>query len=151
MQFSVEFAAEVVKQLITISSAFLGLSITLLPERYRIRGRIPRTLIVSWICLLASIALGILTLMAMTGAVSGRAPTPSEGVYAGNIRFLSVAQIGAFLNGVVFLVLHGLRPAKRTPRAQAVDSTPTTEVLSHLGGAAPPSSPFASETPHPPE
>jgi len=100
-----EFAQEVTKQVITLSTGVLSLSVTfmkdIIPENEFTHG-LKSLLAASWIVFSIAILFGILALMAMTGNLS----KPSkDGPYSNNIRFFAGLQIITFFIGIVLTVI----------------------------------------------
>jgi hypothetical protein len=103
-----QFAADVSKQVLSLSSGLLALSVTFAKPILEGAGSGSiRVLVVTWSALALSILLGVLTLMKMTGEIaSPRNPSPT--VYGGAVRALSALQLLAFLVGAIGTFLFGL-------------------------------------------
>ncbi len=104
-----DFASATVKQLITLSTALIALSITF-------RGNFDESgneflLLVCWICFFVSVIFGIMTLMALTGTLekcTEENETKVElSIYGLNVKRPSVFQILFFLLGLLFLGIYG--------------------------------------------
>ena len=105
---SIELATDLTKQLITLSTILIGLSITFIDK---IHGElIIALLIISWIVLLLSILSGIFTLMSFTGAIGKLSKEESEefNIYDKNITIFSKAQVFLFSIGILFMLLFGI-------------------------------------------
>lgn len=104
---SFEFASDLTKQLITLSTILIGLSITFFES---FSGSSHKwLLIVSWVLLFLTIPLGIMSLMALTGnmaSITNDEDLKSNTIYKKNIRFLSGSQIVVFAFGVIFLIIY---------------------------------------------
>lgn len=104
-----DFASETVKQLITLSTALIALSITF-------RGNFDKAgnemlLLICWICFFISVLCGIWTLMALTGTLE-KCTEESEdkiklSIYGLNVKRPSGMQILFFLLGLLFLGFYG--------------------------------------------
>jgi hypothetical protein len=134
VQQSFEFAAESVKQLVTLSTGIIALMITFSKD---LVGRVSpsgvRLLRTSWALYLASMLVGILAMGAMTGALA-KDDTPS--VYEPNILALTVLQWVIFLIGTGVLLVYAGRML-HAPRAVAAErSTVAPETPTELKPAA---------------
>jgi len=104
-----DFASATVKQLITLSTALIALSITF-------RGNFGEAgnevlLLICWISFFISVLFGIMTLMALTGTLE---KCTEEGdkkvdlsIYGTNVKIPSGLQILFFLLGLLFLGIYG--------------------------------------------
>jgi hypothetical protein len=117
-----DFAQETSKQLITLATAIIGLTITFAKDFVgRVHG-VPRTLAVtSWTLFLISIGLGLLTLMALTGSLEEngsktRHTVPS--IRGKNITVPAMAQVVLFFLGLVTAVLFGVFAAQQATPPQ---------------------------------
>jgi hypothetical protein len=99
---SFDFASEVTKQLITLATGVVTLTISFSGDVLSLAAGNGRGILTwGWIAFLVSILAGIATLMALTGQL-GKATSPS--VYGGPVRTFSIAQIFSFLVGVGFMI-----------------------------------------------
>ncbi len=104
-----DFASETTKQLITLSTALIALSITF-------KGNFSNTenqslLLYCWISFFVSVLFGIATLMALTGTLEkcteeSENPVPLS-IYGANVKRPSFLQILFFLIGLLFLGIYG--------------------------------------------
>jgi hypothetical protein len=86
-----DFAQDIVKQIVTLSTAIITLTVTFLKDVLP-KGTDTGLLELAWFGYLVSIFFGLITLMAMTGRL-----TDSTGdINGGMIRLLAVMQIGIF-------------------------------------------------------
>ena len=107
-------ALDMVKQLITIASSIIVLSITFLKDVLNVEH--PQTsethwsLYVSWITMLLSIILGMLAHGAITGTLDQLTPDEPSTVtiYKGNIKFFVQVQWCLFLLGILFMLIYGM-------------------------------------------
>jgi hypothetical protein len=104
---SFDFAADLTKQLITLATILIGISITFF-EKFD--NNLNKWVIVcSWIFLLLSIILGLLTSMALTGTlgqIDNEDSLKSVNIYNKNIRLLSSTQIIVFVLGIFLLITY---------------------------------------------
>lgn len=104
-----QFASDVAKQLITISTALIAFSVTFTRELVK-KGTPTRYLFASLGAHLLSIVGGVWTLLALTGTlmpVGGYAQT-NAATFDTNIRIAAAFQIALFLVGCTTLVIHGV-------------------------------------------
>jgi hypothetical protein len=104
---SFEFAKEQTTQLITLSTAIIGVSVTfakdIAPPTAR-RG----CLYISWIVFLLSIVCGIATLGSLTGITARTEPLKAINVYDKSITSKSGYQCILFLIAVALLIIHAM-------------------------------------------
>jgi hypothetical protein len=100
-----DFAQDLVKQIITLSSAIIALSITFLTDF--VSGDAPsgsRTLMaVSWIFFILAVLFGIATLMAITGSLAAERKSITDS----NVRNPALVHVGSFLVGLILIVIAG--------------------------------------------
>jgi hypothetical protein len=105
-----DFAQELCKQLLTLATAVIGLTITFGKDFVGHVSGLPRFLaIISWALFLLSIACGLFTLMALTGSlenVGGQNHPPS--IRGRNVTWPAAAQVLLFFVGLVLTVLFGI-------------------------------------------
>lgn len=105
-----DFAADTVKQLITLATGIIALTITFSKDILGPSMLIDSTLIIiSWILFIFSILFGIISLMALTGTLQ---PTQNNtvvapNIYSKNVRFPSIAQVSFFVLGLICTVIFG--------------------------------------------
>jgi hypothetical protein len=86
LQKAFDFSADLTKQLITLATAIITLTITFSKDFLHASSAAPRWIpYVSWYCFLASIGAGILALSAMTGHLDRKDKTKPLTIFAGNI------------------------------------------------------------------
>jgi hypothetical protein len=104
-----DFASDVTKQLITLATAVVTVTVTFSKDVLSIAAGSGRGILgAMWIAFLVSILFGLATLLAMAGQL-GRTSEPD--IYAGGVRIFSMAQIVAFLAGdgiAVWFVIYAL-------------------------------------------
>lgn len=126
-----DFAQETSKQLITLATAIIGLTITFAKDFVGSVHGCPRFLaILAWVLLLASVAFGLLTLMALTGSLESSATTVPS-IRGRNVTRPAVAQIFLFFFGLLTAVLFGVlagsaRSANPRTQLPGAQSTPAT-------------------------
>jgi len=105
-----DFAQETSKQLITLATAIVGLTITFAKDFVGGVHGFPRFLAIStWALLLASIAFGLLTLMALTGSLEpGADNSTSPSIRGSNVTAPATAQILLFFFGLLVAVWFGI-------------------------------------------
>jgi hypothetical protein len=104
-QKSFDFAADVCKQIITLSTAVTALTITFFKDFAQDAGGASRDLMAaSWFCYFVSIVFGILTLMALTGSL-GALQQPK--ITGSNVRVPAAVQIVLFAVGLLLTVTSG--------------------------------------------
>jgi ABC-type uncharacterized transport system permease subunit len=103
-----DFAADTTKQLITLPTAILALTITFLKDvAGEISGWAEAILAIAWGCYVLSVVAGVLTLMAPTGNLE-RPQAGATSIYAGNIKTFALAQIGLFFLAIALTVTFGV-------------------------------------------
>lgn len=128
-----DFAQETSKQLITLATAIIGLTITFAKDFVgRVHG-VPRVLaVISWTLFLISIGFGLLTLMALTGSLEengSRTRHSAPSIRGKNITVPAMAQVVLFFLGLVTAVLFGVIAAQHAqpPRAGQTASAVSSE------------------------
>lgn len=104
-----DFASDTTKQIITLSTALIALSITF---KGNFNGGGNETLLlICWICLFVSVLFGIGSLMALTGTLEKSTEESEEkvalSIYGKNVKRPSFLQILFFLLGLLFLAIYG--------------------------------------------
>jgi hypothetical protein len=104
-----DFASETTKQLITLSTALLALSITFW-DKFQDGGS-KTVLVFCWVTLFTSVLFGIGTLMALTGTLEKSTEDGDEkaelSIYGSNVKRPSGLQILFFLIGLLLLAVYG--------------------------------------------
>lgn len=102
-----EFAQETTKQLITLATGVIALTITFLSDVVKDAPPGSQTMIqIAWIAYLISIVSGIFGLMALTGNLE-TAEDDSLTIYAKNIVIFSAIQVCAFCAAVALTLAFG--------------------------------------------
>src|SRR5690349_24318812 len=104
-------ATDLAKQLITLATSSLALSVTFTKDI--IKTNVPVVtwpLKIAWVSWLASVCFGIWTMMALTGMifkVTEAADASKPVTYAASVSIPALLQILTFLLGIALLILHG--------------------------------------------
>lgn len=112
-------ANELAKQLITLATGSLALSITFTKDI--IKTNVPVVtwpLKIAWIAWLLSICFGIWEMMALTGMIfkiTENAAAAKSVTYAANVSIPALLQILMFLLGIALLILHGAKMLRVKP------------------------------------
>jgi hypothetical protein len=97
---SFDFASEAAKQLITLATGIVTLTVAFSGDVLALsKGNLRGWLTASWIAFLLSVVFGVAHLLALTGQLS-RAPKEPD-VYAPGPRVFSLIQIALFLLGIL--------------------------------------------------
>ena len=122
-----DFAQETSKQLLTLATAVIGLTVTFGKDFIGNVSGFPRTLVVAcWVLMLVSILCGLCTLMALTGTLEPQNPEQAAGepsINGSNVKLPAIAQVLTFLFALVAAVTFGLvarpgsDPAPNSPAA----------------------------------
>jgi hypothetical protein len=103
------FAQETAKQLITLSTAILAVSITFLKD-IAPKGTPGTTwLHVAWVLLLVSTAFGIAALMTLAGNLERPQDPGRDSIYSPNIKLCAGAQALLFMTGLVSAIVFGIK------------------------------------------
>jgi hypothetical protein len=104
-ELSFQFAKEIATQLITLSSALIGVSVTFLKD---FRSENLRPLRIAWGLYIVTIICGVWTLMTLTGTLEGlSAPNQTFTGFYGSTRLAALAQIVSFVAATLSLVVFG--------------------------------------------
>jgi hypothetical protein len=115
MAFS--FAQDVTKQLISLATAVIGLTVTFVNTFSKPSGTLDKWLIgLSWVFLLFSIFFGTWVLLALTGTLE---PSQDNGttisIRGTNVTKPSLAQIALFILGLVLTIAYGVVSTREIP------------------------------------
>jgi hypothetical protein len=109
-------ANELAKQLITLSTGILALSITFTKDILKNRGQVVTWPLKSaWIAYLLSVCFGIWTMMALTGMIFKITEHPGaykSVSYGTSISIPAFLQILAFVLGTILLIVYGAKMLK---------------------------------------
>jgi hypothetical protein len=107
VKLAFQFAADFSKQLITLATGVIALSITLQKEIIKEPSRrAVRALRIAWVLYLLSILGGVWSLMALTGSLAPRIPAAPPSTIESNARLPAMFQIVAFAIATILLVAH---------------------------------------------
>lgn len=136
-----DFAAEVSKQLITLATGIITLTLTFSDDIVGDSSRVNPCLILgSWILFLLSICCGIFSLMALTGILGQSSDNSNEtipqqgadenqsistcqrdkGIYSPNVKMFATIQIVLFIAAIVLSVIYGYKSLT----AESLDNNP---------------------------
>jgi hypothetical protein len=117
---SFDFASDLTKQVITLSSGIIAFTVTFNRDFVKPEST-PKTAIwvltFAWMSYLISIIAGVVTLMGLTGqlqpvgmedAEAGAEAQHTPRITASTVRFCSAAQLLAFLAATIFVIAFGL-------------------------------------------
>ena len=104
-------ANDLAKQLITLATGILALSITFIKDVLKNNGPvITRPLKWAWFLYLFSVIFGIWEMMAITGSLFLLVPSPTPTtLYGSNVRIPALLQILTFLLATIFLIVYGAK------------------------------------------
>src|SRR5271166_2016851 len=107
-----DFASDTTKQLITLSTGVIALTITFAHDIVGYVGLGPRVvLVVAWFIYLLSIVCGAWTLLALTGTLEpteGIDQAPAASIRASNIVIPSMGQVITFLVATLLTIVFGV-------------------------------------------
>lgn len=103
------FASDLSKQLITLSTGILAITIAFTKDIVkRISSLGACALAVAWFFYLLSVICGIWTLMALTGTLAPLEPMSGELALGQNIRDPAAYQIYSFLIATILIIIYGI-------------------------------------------
>jgi len=104
-----DFAQEATKQLITLSTGIIALTIAFLKDVVKTAPPSAADyLYAGWFLYLVSIICGLITLLSLTGQLGGDKPA-SPSIYSLDIRIPSALQIVTFLTGLTLTIVFGVK------------------------------------------
>jgi hypothetical protein len=118
-------ANDLAKQLITLGTGILALSITFIKDILKFNSQaVTRPLKFAWVSYLLSICFGIWTMMAITGSKFQIADNPGKSVtYGTNISVPAFLQILGFLFGTILLILYGAKMLRASVESAEISKT----------------------------
>ncbi|HEX8692266.1 MAG TPA: hypothetical protein VF746_07600 [Longimicrobium sp.] len=134
------FAGDTTKQLLTLSTGILALTITF--ARDVLRSVTITALVIAWFIYIISILAGVITLMVLTGilepagdkaATAGESTEPS--IRHPKVTQFSVIQAVAFIGATICVLASGIATSCSGGQAPAPDSTSVTSVHRQVIGA----------------
>ena len=103
-----DYASDLTKQLLTLSAGIITISVTFAKDIAQNNPRrIRRYISLCWICNFLSIFFGILSLMALTGAIDEAVREGHKVTMPANMRVYTALQIITFLAGLVNIIIYG--------------------------------------------
>lgn len=130
---SFDFAADITKQLIALSTAIISLCVAFTDKIFSSDAARSNstTLLIALVCFVASIILGIFTLMALAGHLGnpknkkddGMEQNPSP-IYQGNVRCFSIGQMFLFIAAIIIAMVYVWKASSSTN----IDIKPTQKV-----------------------
>ena len=95
-------ASDVAKQLITLATGVLALTITFTKDVTANAAVHREILVAAWVVYLASLLAGIWTLLALTGSLE----RGTKSIYCWNVRIPALAQVLLFLSATVVIIIY---------------------------------------------
>lgn len=128
-------ANDLAKQLITLATGILALSITFIKDVLKINGEVVTwPLKTSWVAYLFSICFGIWNMMGITGSTFRAIADPTKPVtYGFNVALPAVMQIMAFLAATSFLIWYGAKMLRHRSMPPAAAAAAATEGVAPTG------------------
>ena len=105
-----DFAQEVAKQLISLATAIVALTITFLHDIVHPGVNGEGWLEAAWVLYVVSVPLGVATMMTLAGNLEKKTTT-TPSIYAGNVRFFGLGQVFAFALALIFTTVFGFEAA----------------------------------------
>lgn len=106
---SFDFALSTTRQVVSLSTGFLALTITFLNgSEPAVEGTARCILITSWILFLFSIIFGVATMMAMTGNLGKSDSDNNPSIYDSNVIIFAIFEMLSFIISVVLAVAFGI-------------------------------------------
>jgi cytochrome bd-type quinol oxidase subunit 2 len=124
-----DYASDATKQLLTLATGIIAVSITFSTDIIANTTAHRWALITAWIVYLVSIVCGVWALLSLTGELEQTQANPTDpSIRGSNVRLPSILQIIAFLAATICLVLYaGLTfETKATPSPTTTTVTVTT-------------------------
>jgi hypothetical protein len=107
LAFSLAF--DLAKQLITIATGILALTVTFRKDIAGGANKVEKWLKIAWVAYLLSVLSGIWTMMALTGSLMPTPPQAPVLIFEENVRRPAAAQVLFFLAATLSLILYGIR------------------------------------------
>lgn len=105
-----DFAQDATRQLITLSTAVIALTVTFLTDVVKAASSgSARVLQLAWICYFISIVFGVFTLLGLAGNLERPGKTGKPSIYRLNIRVSSHVQVLSFCIAVLLTFVFGWR------------------------------------------
>jgi hypothetical protein len=125
-----KFAYDLAKELITLATGILALSITFTKDILKSLPKATWLLKSAWMAYLLSILFGICTMMALTGRLMPTTPLPpgEQSTFGASVRVFAGLQIIAFLTGTILIIGYGansLNKGKEPESEKSSDKVPS--------------------------
>lgn len=105
-----DFAQETTKQLLTLSTAIITVTVTLIgTELKKVPSGTRTWLEVSWLFYLLCILFCVFTLMSLSGNLERPGEGNAPSIYSRGIRFCAILEVVTFLLALVFTVIFGAK------------------------------------------
>ncbi len=114
LQKAFDFAQDVTKQVLTLATGIIALTITFF-QNFAVKAPDgAKTLMAwSWVLYIASVFFGLWTLLALTGTLQPlRASTKAPSINGWNVRIPALAQLALFVAGLIVSVIAGIKALK---------------------------------------
>jgi hypothetical protein len=113
VQKAFDFAADLVKQLITLSTGLIALTVTFQKDIFvHAQPSAACLLVASWIALMLSVICGVWALMALTGTLDplghNGEDMPTISIQGGNCRLPTGLQVVCFLSGIGLAIAYAV-------------------------------------------
>ena len=109
-QKAFDFALESTKQMITLATGVLAITITFMKDAAGGASRADvSSLKAAWLLFLLSVVFGLLTLLGLTGELERPPPGQRPSIYSNQIRWTSLGQVLAFGGALTATLVFGLR------------------------------------------
>ncbi len=106
------FAQETSKQIITLATGLIAITVALLGQLKTIaHGDALSYLHIAWTCAGISVLFGMGTLMALTGHLGQGTELRASAIYSKNVQVTASLQVAAFLGALGFTVAFGISSA----------------------------------------
>ena len=113
-----DFASDTTKQIISLSTGILALSVTFSEELLGDTGEFPKNLLIgAWVIFIISIFFGLLTQMTLTGTLDPREKykeKTSLSINNWNIKIFSICQVIFFFIAIIITVLFGYQSLRNS-------------------------------------
>ena len=103
------FAQETSKQIITLATGLIGVTVALLGQLKTVaHGQGLCLLHFAWLCAGASVLFGVGTLMTLTGHLGQTSEPEAGAIYSSNVRLMASVQVLAFLGALGSTIAFGI-------------------------------------------
>ena len=111
VQKAFDFAQDVTKQVLTLATGIIAVTITFFKDfALHAPGAAKALMAWSWVLYLASVIFGLWTLLALTGTLQPlRAGRKTPSINGANVRIPALIQLAFFLAGLIMSVIAGIK------------------------------------------